>query len=236
MIQKNDSWDAECVARILVNKFNQLPDAKPNDLFWSIQQLVSRRNALVKAQSALKNQLHIQLNHHYPSYKKFFSELDGKTALAFWQQYPSPSCLEGANIKQLTAFLLDVSNNTCSVKKASEILKLVKEDGHTMKEYQETRDFLVRSIVRDIEFKKTEMKYIERELKQLVKLLDYQLETMPGIELVTASALIAEIGDVRRFPNANKLARFAGIAPVYFGSGGKGKTHKSKQGATRFIL
>ncbi|MGE7894227.1 IS110 family RNA-guided transposase [Bacillus cereus] len=230
MIQKNDSWDAECVARILVNKFNQLPDVKPNDLFWSIQQLVSRRNALVKAQSALKNQLHIQLNHHYPSYKKFFSELDGKTALAFWQQYPSPSCLEGANIKQLTAFLLDVSNNTCSVKKASDILKLVKEDGQRMKEYQETRDFLVRSIVRDIEFKKTEMKYIERELKQLVKLLDYQLETMPGIELVTASALIAEIGDIRRFPNANKLARFAGIAPVYFGSGGKGKTHKSKQG------
>lgn len=52
---------------------------------------------------------------------------------------------------------------------------------------------------------------------------------MPGIELVTASALIAEIGDVRPFPNANKLARFAGIAPVYVGSGGKGKTHKSKQ-------
>ncbi|MCM3003586.1 IS110 family transposase [Priestia koreensis] len=228
--QKSDSWDAECVARILINKLNQLPDAKPNDLFWSIQQLVSRRNALVKAQSALKNQLHIQLNHHYPSYKKFFSELDGKTALAFWQQHPSPFCLEGANIKQLTAFLLDVSNNTCSVKKASDILKLVKEDGQTMKEYQETRDFLVRSIVRDIEFKKKEMKYIERELKRLVNLLDYQLETMPGIELVTASALIAEIGDVRRFPNANKLARFAGIAPVYFGSGGKGKTHKSKQG------
>ncbi|MDV6040505.1 IS110 family transposase [Bacillus sp. SM-B1] len=230
MIQKNDSWDAECVAHILVNKFEQLPDAKPNDLFWSIQQLVSRRNALVKAQSALKNQLHIQLSHHYPNYKKFFSELDGKTALAFWQQYPSPSCLEGTNIKQLTAFLLDVSNNTCSVKKASDILKLVKEDGQTMKEYQEMRNFLVRSIVREIEFKKKEMKYIERELKQLVKLLDYQLETMPGIELVTASALIAEIGDVRRFPNANKLARFAGIAPVYFGSGGKGKTHKSKQG------
>ncbi|MEH7814708.1 IS110 family transposase [Bacillus toyonensis] len=230
MIHKNDSWDAECVARILINKFNQLPDAKPNDLLWSIQQLVSRRNALVKAQSALKNQLHIQLNHHYPSYKKFFSELDGKTALAFWQQYPSPSCLEGVSIKKLTAFLLDVSNNTCSVKKASDILKLVKEDGQTMKEYQEMRNFLVRSIVREIEFKKKEMKYIERELKQLVNLLDYQLETMPGIELVTASALIAEIGDVRRFPNANKLARFAGIAPVYFGSGGKGKTHKSKQG------
>ncbi|WP_374699993.1 MULTISPECIES: IS110 family transposase [Priestia] len=228
--QKSDSWDAECVARILLNQLNHLPDAKPNDLFWSIQQLVTRRNALVKAQGALKNQLHIQLSHHYPSYKKFFSEVDGKTALAFWERYPSPSCLEGVSIKQLTTFLLEVSHNTCSVKKANEILKLVIEDGNTTKEHQETRDFLVRSIVRDITFKKKEMNYVEGELKELMSLLDFQLDSMPGIDLVTASALIAEIGDVRRFPNANKLARFAGIAPVYFGSGGKGKEQKSKQG------
>lgn len=228
--QKSDSWDAECVARILLNKLDQLPDAKPKDLFWSIQQLVSRRNALVKAQGALKNQLHIQLSHHYPSYKKFFSEVDGKTALMFWERYPSPSCLEGVSVKQMTTFLLEVSHNTCSVNKANDILKLVKEDGLTTKEHQETRDFLVRSIVRDISFKKQEMSYVERKLKELMSLLDFQLDSMPGIELVTASALIAEIGDVRRFPNANKLARFAGIAPVYFGSGGKGKVQKSKQG------
>lgn len=229
-VQKSDSWDAECVARILVRQLSQLPDAKPHDLFWSIQQLVTRRNALVKAQGALKNQLHIQLSHHYPSYKKFFSEVDGKTALAFWERYPSPSCLEGVSIKQLTTFLLEVSHNTCSVKKANEILKLVIEDGNTTKEHQETRDFLVRSIVRDITFKKKEMNYVEGELKELMSLLDFQLDSMPGIDLVTASALIAEIGDVRRFPNANKLARFAGIAPVYFGSGGKGKEQKGKQG------
>ncbi|KSU86510.1 transposase [Bacillus sp. VT 712] len=228
--QKSDSWDAECVARILVNKLDQLPDAKPHDLYWSIQQLVTRRNALVKAQGALKNQLHIQLSHHYPSYKKFFSEIDGKTALAFWKRYPSPSCLESITLQELTTFLLEASNNTCSVKKANDILKLVKEDGRTAKEHQETRDFLVRSIVRDITFKKKEMNYVEGELKQLMSLLDFQLNSMPGIDLVTASALIAEIGDVRRFPNANKLARFAGIAPVYFGSGGKGKEQKSKQG------
>ena len=228
-VQKNDSWDAECVARILFNKLNHLPDAKPHDLYWSIQQLVTRRNALVKAQGALKNQLHIQLSHHYPSYKKYFSEVDGKTALAFWERYPSPSCLEGVSIKQLTTFLLEVSNNTCSVKKASEILKLVKEDGNTTKEHQETRDFLVESIVRHILFGKQEIGKVERELKQLMSLLDFQLDSMPGIDLVTASALIAEIGDVRRIPNANKLARFAGIA-LYFGSGGKGKEQKSKQG------
>lgn len=67
---------------------------------------------------------------------------------------------------------------------------------------------------------------MERELKQLMSLLDFQLDSMPGIDFVTASALIAEIGEVRRFPNANKLARFA---PVYFRFGGKDKEQKSKQ-------
>lgn len=73
--------------------------------------------------------------------------MDGKTAIAFWERYPSPSSLQGVTIKQLTTFLLDASNNACSVKKATEIVKLVEEDGLTKKEYQETRDFLVRSIV-----------------------------------------------------------------------------------------
>lgn len=53
---------------------------------------------------------------------------------------------------------------------------------------------------------------------------------------MTESALIAEIGDIRRFPNANKLARFAGIAPVYYGSGGKGKEHKRKREIGRCTL
>ncbi|MBA2874573.1 IS110 family RNA-guided transposase [Thermaerobacillus caldiproteolyticus] len=229
-MQKSDSWDAECVARVLVNKLDFLPDAEPKDVYWSIKQLVTRRNALVKAQGALKNQLHVQLSHHYPSYKKFFAEVDGKTALAFWERYPSPSCLEEVRIDELTAFLQAVSHNTCSRKKAKEILELVKTDRTTTKQYQETRDFLVQSMVRDLRFKKQEMALVEGELRKLMKLLDYQLETMPGIDVVTASALVAEIGDIQCFPNANKLARYAGIAPVHFGSGGKGKDHKSKQG------
>lgn len=53
---------------------------------------------------------------------------------------------------------------------------------------------------------------------------------MPGIDLVTAAYLIEEIGDINRFPSPDKLARFAGVAPVLFSSAGKGKTMKSKQG------
>nr|WP_240949793.1 MULTISPECIES: transposase [unclassified Psychrobacillus] len=44
---------------------------------------------------------------------------------------------------------------------------------------------------------------------------------MPGIDTVTSSALIAEISDIHLFANPDKLARYAGIAPIKMGSGGK---------------
>ena len=95
--------------------------------------------------------------------------------LAFWERYSSPSCLEGVSIKQLTTFLIEVSNNTCSVKKANEILKLMKEDGNTTKEHQKARNFLVESTVRHILFGKQEIGKVERELKELMSLLLYDL-------------------------------------------------------------
>jgi transposase len=47
---------------------------------------------------------------------------------------------------------------------------------------------------------------------------------------LTASALIAEIGDIHRFTNSDKLARYSGIAPIKMGSGGKETMKKTKQG------
>jgi transposase len=107
---------------------------------------------------------------------------------------------------------------------------LIQTDGDTTRTYQEQRNFLIQSHVRDIQFKKQEILYVEEELTGMMKLLDCKLETMPGIDTVTAAYLVAEIGDVKRFANASKLARFAGIAPVMFSSAGKGSFQKSKQG------
>ena len=57
--------------------------------------------------------------------------------------------------------------------------------------------------------------------------------TMPGIDIVAAANILSEIGNIERFPNASKLAKFAGIAPVNFSSAGKGKDMCPKQGNRR---
>lgn len=228
--QKFDEWDAFCVADVLRSKLDELPTANPKDLYWTIGQIVGRRRALVKTTAALKNQLHTQLTHSFPSYRKFFSEIDGVAAMAFWEEYPSPQTLKGVTVEDLAVFLRKASRNSCSTRKAEEILNFVQQDGDTEREYQQQRDFLVKSLVREINFKIKEIAQVEEELKNIIGLTGMKLETMPGINTVMAADLIAEIGDVKRFNNADKLARFSGIAPVTFGSGGNHKEYASRQG------
>lgn len=227
---KSDEWDARCIAEVLIKKYDVLPEAKPDDLYWTIRQYVYIRDALVKAQTTTKIQLQEQLVKTYTSYKKMFSQIDGKTALAFWEKYPSQFTLIGISAIELRDFLLNVSNNACSLKKAEQILVIVEEDGDTYREYQRDRDELVRSHIRSLRFYKDEMDKLERTMKELISRLDYKLETMPGISTVTAAQLIPEIGDINRFSNADKLAKYAGISPVFFSSAGKGKDTKGKQG------
>ncbi|WP_017352621.1 transposase [Clostridium sp. ZBS18] len=135
--QKSDDWDARCIASVLLRKLDTLPDANPQDLYWTIKMMVNRRNSIVKSITNLTNQLHENLNYNYPSYKKFFSDVNSKTALAFYEKYPLPKHLKGVTDEELAEFLRKPSHNSCSTRKAKEILDLVESDGDTTREYQD---------------------------------------------------------------------------------------------------
>jgi|RhiMethySRZTD1v2_1073278.scaffolds.fasta_scaffold88699_1 transposase len=65
------------------------------------------------------------------------------------------------------------------------------------------------------------------------------LTTLPGIGEFTALVMLAEIGDIARFPNARKLAAWAGLTPTVRGSDVKVRHgHISKQGSAwlRWVL
>ena len=66
-----------------------------------------------------------------------------------------------------------------------------------------------------------------------------KLCTLPGIGHYTALLILAEIGDVARFPDSKHLVSYAGLAPRVYASGGHIYTgHISKQGSRwlRWIL
>ena len=57
-----------------------------------------------------------------------------------------------------------------------------------------------------------------------------KLHTIPCVSNILAASLIAEIGNINKFSNSSKLARYAGIAPIEKSSGGKDKSLKSEFG------
>lgn len=229
-VYKDDSYDAFCVAHTLRDRLDTLPDSNNQDIFWTIRQLSKRRDTLARSAKVLQNQLHDQLSCHYPSYRQFFTLVSCKTALYFWEHYPSPRCLENITVEELAIELRKIGGNSCSINKTRKIVSLIESDNDTAKTYQVERDFIVQSIVKEIRYKNEAIKDVDEQLQIILPQTGYKLETMPGINLNTASHIVAEIGDIQRFSTSDKLARFAGVAPIHFTSAGKGKEQRSKQG------
>lgn len=229
IIFKDDSYDAYCVARVSRDMVDALPDAKHEDIYWTIRQLVKRRDLLVKNNVMNKNTLHNQLMYSYPSYRKFFSEIDGKSALCFWENYPSPEHIRNTTPEQVYKTLKAI-NQGLKMERILEIFEMIESDGNTRKDFQEERDFIVKSLVKSIRSNLDQIKEVDVELERVIPLAGYKLRTMPGIDLSTEAHLISEIGDINRFPDSDKLARFMGLAPVSFSSAGKGKDERCRNG------
>jgi len=85
------------------------------------------------------------------------------------------------------------------------------------------------------------IRQVERQLTAISKQLPVidQLRTIPGVGLLTATALLAFIGDVRRFPSARHLGSYLGLTPREYSSGLKrrlGRISKRGDGYLRTLL
>lgn len=69
----------------------------------------------------------------------------------------------------------------------------------------------------------TQLERVERELKEATRACDacQRLMSLPGVGWITASALVAHIGDVTQFKNGRELSAYFGLVPRQYSSGGK---------------
>jgi transposase len=216
---KTDSIDAQCAGRVLLNRFDKLPDADSQDKYWILRGLVVRRRNIVKMHTNLINHLHSFLTTQFSGYVNFFSSIDQKIALDFFEKYPSPKLLENTTESELTEYF----KNTCPTSDykgiATKILKIIKKNGYTTSEYSKTRNLTIKSIIRQIKFINTELEEITAIIADFLNNFEYKLESMDGIDTATACNLITEIGDISAFKSHAALAKFAGVAPLNYSSG-----------------
>jgi len=97
---------------------------------------------------------------------------------------------------------------------------------------------------RRVEQDQERVEAITRELVQLVPQWRWSsvveaLQSMRGIQVVTAVSLVAEMGDMRRFSHPRKLMSAVGLVPSEFSSGNKrrqGEITKTGNGHVRKLL
>jgi transposase len=101
---------------------------------------------------------------------------------------------------------------------------------------------MVEACLRGIDFLDREVAAIDRALAELV-LASVELRrllTLPGVNFVTACALLAAIGDVTRFPTARHLVSYLGLDPRVRQSGSEparhGRISKQGPGEARHVL
>ena len=100
----------------------------------------------------------------------------------------------------------------------------------------------VAACLRQIAFLDREIALIERALAEqvLASTEMRRLLTLPGVNFVTAAALLAAIGDIGRFPTARQLVSYLGLDPRVSQSGSEparhGRISKQGPGETRHVL
>jgi len=225
--QKTDSIDAECAARVLLSKFDEMPDVEVEDKYFVLRSLVVRRAGIVKNNIAMQNRLHGMLPDHYPNYREFFKDIDCTTALDFFLKYPSPGTLAGVTVEELARYFISKSRGRTGIEKARLILESARSADS---EHQMIADMNLQSAIRQIQFNRQEIVGIEKNMVQFLKQFDCTLTTMTGIDTVCAAQMLSCIGDIRRFSSSAKLARYAGIAPVTYASGKKDMQFANQRG------
>src|SRR5438128_4058322 len=100
---------------------------------------------------------------------------------------------------------------------------------------------MVEACLRGIDFLDAEVVAIDRALAKLVlgSAELRRLLTLPGVNFVTACALLAAIGDARRFPSSRQLVSYLGLDPRVRQSGSEparhGRISKQGPGETRHV-
>ena len=229
---KTDDYDSECIAKVLLDEFDNLPLSSNDELYWTLKQLVTLRQRITKDNVALKYRLHSQLLFHYPKYKHMFYKHDAKQALKFWETYPSPDKLQNVSVEELATLNSKENNHQgqLGIKKAQQILELIKQNEIINVEYQEERNMILVAIVKKIEANDKLIEETDKNIINVYRKTGKLLHTIPLITELYGAMILSEIGNINRFTSSAKLARYAGIAPVERSSGIHERTRYNKFG------
>ena len=228
---KNDSIDSFLIAEVIrFGQFGTTSMADENIL--AMRQLCRYRDSVISSRTEIKLRIGTIMEQIFPEYEKQFSSLWLSTSMGILEKYLTPENIENAPIDELFEIIKDKSHNRLTKAKAISI-KDAAADTFGIKIAQDAFSFQLKQLIDRMNFLDKQIEALDIEIMKYYEQFDCYLHTIPGIGIIGAATILAEIGDISRFKNSSALVAFAGIDPTVRQSGEFNSTHNhmSKRGS-----
>lgn len=168
----------------------------------------------------------------FPEYEKLFSSIWRNSSISVLQKYLTPENIANAPVDELSALLKDKSHNRLTMDKTNAIHEAA-TDTFGIKIAQSAFAFQLKQLFEQMNLLNEQLEKLDDEITVYYKTFDCYLHTIPGVGILAAATILAEIGDVRRFYNSASLVAYAGIDPSVKQSGEFNSIHNhmSKRGS-----
>ena len=228
---KNDSIDSFLIAEVIrFGQFGTTSMADENIL--AMRQLCRYRDSVISSRTEIKLRIGTIMEQIFPEYEKQFSSLWVSTSMGILEKYLTPENIENAPIDELFEIIKDKSHNRLTRAKAISI-KEAAADTFGIKIAQDAFSFQLKQLIDRMNFLDKQIEALDCQILEYYEKFDCYLHTIPGIGMIAAATILAEIGDINRFKSSSALVAFAGIDPTVRQSGEFNSTHNhmSKRGS-----
>lgn len=228
---KNDSIDSFLIAEVICfGQFGTTSMADENIL--AMRQLCRYRDSVISSRTEIKLRIGTIMEQIFPEYENQFSSLWVSTSMGILEKYLTPENIENAPIDELFEIIKDKSHNRLTRAKAISI-KEAAADTFGIKIAQYAFSFQLKQLIDRMNFLDKQIEALDCQILEYYEKFDCYLHTIPGIGMIAAATILAEIGDINRFKSSSALVAFAGIDPTVRQSGEFSSTHNhmSKRGS-----
>ncbi len=228
---KNDRIDAEVVARVLKMGEYQETSLLDDDTL-ALRQLCRYRLSQTQTTSDLKRKVIALLDQVFPEYDTLFSDVFGLSSKELLKNYTTPEEIASIHTRKLANILNKASRGRFGKEKALEV-KAVASQSIGITVAIDAFVFQIRQLIEQIEFVEMQIESLDREIANYMDSLDSPITTIPGIGPVYGATILAELGDIKRFPSAKQIVSYAGLdASVHESGDFKGsQSRMSKRGS-----
>ena len=228
---KNDSIDSFLIAEVIrFGQFTTTSMADENIL--AMRQLCRYRDSVISSRTEIKLRISTIMEQIFPEYEKQFSSLWLSTSMGILEKYLTPENIENAPIDELFEIIKDKSHNKLTMKKAISIREAA-ADTFGIKIAQDAFSFQLKQLIDRMNFLDKQIEALDCQILEYYEKFDCYLHTIPGIGMIAAATILAEIDDINRFKSSSALVAFADIDPTVRQSGEFSSTHNhmSKRGS-----